>query len=225
MNDQRTSLIKEMLADGKSYAAIGKQLGLTRERVRQIANVLGVTAATSWGSARERRAKRLAAPERPDRRPSKSGLLLARLRELLHYEPQTGIWHWRRSGRIAGTRHVSGYVQIRVDGLLHMAHVLAWFYCFEQWPKNEIDHINRRRADNRLNNLRPATHMQNMGNSSKRRSNTSGKKGVWFDLSKGRWIAEIAHIKLGAFATAAEASEAYRRAARVRFGNHAYDGA
>lgn len=156
---------------------------------------------------------------------SKTDITLTRLKELLHYDRFTGIWTWLvdrgpvHAGEVAGTENDDGYIQIRIDRKLYMAHVLAWFYSFEQWPPNEVDHADRVKSHNWLNNLRQATHVQNLGNSGKRPNNTSGFKGVYRDGH--RWRAEIAHIKLGRFDTPEEASAVYEEAAKTRYGRFA----
>ena len=73
-----------------------------------------------------------------------------RLKELLSYDPATGIFAWktRRNqlsdiGQRAGTIHVCGYRVIRIDESGYQAGRLAWFYMTGQWPKSEIDHKNR----------------------------------------------------------------------------------
>jgi hypothetical protein len=159
--------------------------------------------------------------------PSKTDLALDRLREVLHYDQQTGIFHWivrrgpRLAGSIAGTVHVDGYAQIRIDGKLYMAHVLAWFYVHERWPNDQLDHKNMVKSDNRISNLRDATISQNLGNTGKRSLNSSGDKGVYFDPRTKKWRAEIAHVKLGRFENKEAAARAYADAARLRFGEFA----
>jgi hypothetical protein len=83
-----------------------------------------------------------------------------RLLELLEYDPDTGIFKWKvnrkrlaKVGTTAGSINGSGYIHISVDGKLYLAHRLAWFYCFQEWPEKNIDHINGIRTDNRLDNL------------------------------------------------------------------------
>jgi hypothetical protein len=98
------------------------------------------------------------------------------LHKLLHYDPATGVFTWRvsrghlKAGRVAGSIHsVQGYVFIEVGDRLHRhrypAHRLAWFYVHGRWPKNQIDHVNRNRADNRISNLRECSNGQNEANS------------------------------------------------------------
>lgn len=218
----RNTVIHNMILAGATYQAVGVRFGISRERVRQIAEKTGAAPLRKKFKLKAK-AERLSAVVRADKTASKTGLSLSRLRELLDYNRHTGEWTWLvdRNGQVkagdqAGTLNPDGYVQIRVDRKLYMAHVLAWFYSFGQWPKNQIDHADRTRSHNWLNNLRQATGVQNLGNSEKRKHNTSGFKGVYRDGKK--WCAEIAHIKLGRFDTPEAASAAYAEAAKTRYG-------
>ena len=92
-----------------------------------------------------------------------------RLCELLHYCPETGIFTWKvdrkrlaKAGTIAGSKNGTGYIQISVDGNLYLAHRLAWFYCFQEWPEKVIDHINSIKDDNRLDNLQDVSQNTNV---------------------------------------------------------------
>lgn len=93
------------------------------------------------------------------------------LRHLLHYDPLTGDWTWInptsrsiRCGDRAGTTRRDGRRQISVGGSLYLASRLAWLYMTGTWPQNEIDHENRIKGDDRWENLRDATHSENMFN-------------------------------------------------------------
>jgi hypothetical protein len=137
------------------------------------------------------------------------------LRELLHYEPETGVWTWRvrpancmRVGDIAGTDHIRGYRAILIARRQYLAHRLAWLYMTGAWPR-EIDHIDCNKANNCWANLREATHSQNVANIRRRRDNTSGLKGVCWHRAHNCWGAYIT-IKgkqrhLGYFDTSQEA--------------------
>ncbi len=101
-------------------------------------------------------------------------LTAARLRELLSYNPTTGVFRWRvtRGGRLAGARagcidRRNGYVVIRVGKVKYSAHQLAMLHATGEWPTLEIDHKNRRKADNRLCNLRQVSRRLNIINSAK----------------------------------------------------------
>jgi len=119
------------------------------------------------------------------------------LRELLTYDPDTGVFTWLESrgkakkGSVAGTI-AQQYRQIQVNKKLCLAHRLAWFYVYGYWPK-EIDHINHDKDDNRINNLREVTRSQNSRNQKMPKNNKSGHIGVSWDSSRKRFIAGIKH--------------------------------
>ena len=91
-------------------------------------------------------------------------LTYERLRELLHYDPETGAFTWIKStyrkgqpGTPAGCLSKRlGYILIGIDKRLYYAHRLAFLWMTKQWPEKEVDHINLDKADNRWANLRPA---------------------------------------------------------------------
>lgn len=123
-----------------------------------------------------------------------------RLRELLDYDPATGIFTWRVTrnrnaiaGSIAGTPD-SGYIKIWIDCRQYRAHQLAWFYVHGEWVR-EIDHKNRIKSDTRLANLRPATRKHNSENRGLQRNNTSGVRGVTWNKKERKWSAQIRHNK------------------------------
>jgi hypothetical protein len=153
-----------------------------------------------------------------------------RLRKLLHYDPETGVFTWRMqrgpaaAGAVAGSPHRDGYVCIGIDGRWYLAHRLAWLYMSGEWPENQIDHHDGKRSNNRIANLRPATHAQNQMNS--RAYGQSGRKGV--SWNRGRWQARIrvnrVLIHLGRFDDKEEAAAAYALHARKHFGEFARAG-
>jgi hypothetical protein len=105
-----------------------------------------------------------------------------------------------------------------------MAHRLAWLWHYGEWP-TQVDHINRVKSDNRIENLRLATNSQNRANTGLRRDNASGQTGVWFDNHRKKWAAEIhwqnQKTRLGRFNTFEAAQSAYRQAAKEKFGEFA----
>lgn len=147
-------------------------------------------------------------------------LTLPRLKSILHYTPETGLFVYKigRGGRAAGSpagtpHYVDGYIRIKLDGKMYSAHRLAWFYATGFWPEDEIDHINRNVADNRLINLRVVDHKSNCANTGRQRDNTSGFKGVVYRASTNRHLAQIyvdGKVKhLGSFVWASLAARAY----------------
>jgi len=149
----------------------------------------------------------------------------------LRYEPETGLFFWLsarpriRVGNQAGyLKKDRGYTYIEFDGKSYAAHRLAWFYVTKEWPKNQIDHINGNRSDNRIENLREATNSQNRANS--KSTNKNGLKGVkfipWIKEGGRCWQSQITHNKkvlyLGCYHTKEEAHEVYLKKAKELHG-------
>lgn len=104
---------------------------------------------------------------------------------MLRYDSDTGdfVWLTQKSncimvGSKAGCLRKTGYIEISLDGRLYFAHRLAWLYNFNNFPKEQIDHINGNRSDNRLANLREVSRAENMRNIKMQSNNTSGLTGV-----------------------------------------------
>ena len=154
-------------------------------------------------------------------------LTRARLRELLHYDKETGEFRWwKRVGNEMRPGSVAGYVQIYVQGRGYSAHQLAWLYMTGRWGRPMIDHRDGNSTNNRWRNLRRATASQNSANRRRPRHNTSGYKGVRLSRRSGRrWRAAIwknrRKIHLGTFPTPQAAHAAYAAAARKLFGKFA----
>ncbi len=145
----------------------------------------------------------------------------AELLEAVHYDPLTGIFTRRKSaGNVkAGSRigsHCSkGYLKAMVLGKYVKLHRLAWFYMKGKWPRQEIDHKNQIKDDNRFDNLRDVDTSTNcLNQTGARKNNYVGIQGVHLIQKTGRYRAtcSIKSVKhhLGVFATADEAGAAYR---------------
>jgi hypothetical protein len=156
-------------------------------------------------------------------------LTQTRARELLDYNPTTGVMTWRvrrgpnKAGAVAGYIHPSGYRFIEIDGRATSVHRVAWLLMTGKLPK-ELDHINLDKDDNRFANLRIVNRKQNCLNRPLRADNDLGVKGVRREGSGYR--ARITHngrlISIGTFATIKDASRAYREAASKLHGEFAY---
>lgn len=157
---------------------------------------------------------------------SKSELTAQRLRELLHYDPQTGVFTRLETTSFQRKRLIgkpcgciskgNGYIAISVDGRSYRGHRLAWLYVHGEWPA-VVDHINRNRSDNRIDNLRNVTQAINVQNSeTPMPSSKSGIRGVSWSVERKRWVAAISVNNkvrpLGRFMTQAEAHAAYLKA-------------
>lgn len=155
----------------------------------------------------------------------KRALTTERLKVLLHYNPETGVFTWRQqqgsravAGSVAGSASKNGRIEIGVDGTNHLAHRLAWLYMTGEWPADEIDHEDLDPSNNRWGNLRSATHLENSYNKRVRTQSKTGIKGVHFFKRTGKWTARIksdggSSRHLGYFDTAEEAAASYAEAA------------
>ena len=116
------------------------------------------------------------------------------LKELLHYDPDTGLFTRLKQtcnsvkiGDVAGTRNGKGYIDIRLKAIKYRASRLAWLYMTGEWPKEQIDHDDRVRHNNKWLNLNEATGQENSTNRSLRKDNTSEVTGVYFCKTSGNW--------------------------------------
>lgn len=128
-----------------------------------------------------------------------------------------------KAGNRAGRLLRTGYRSVHVSGRRYQEHRLVYLWHHGFMPK-QVDHINRDKSDNRIENLRAADHSNNQMNTDTRGSQ-SGLRGVRFVPKTGRWAARIyrngKEIRIGTFATPEEASAAYKEAAKNMFGDFA----
>jgi len=166
------------------------------------------------------------------------------LRELLHYDAATGgfiwkprpremfgtdhacaAWNGRYGGKSAGGFKKHGYLYIAIGRTKFLAHRLAWLIHYGDPVPNGIDHANGDSWDNSITNLRAATQSQNMINTRYRKTPRIGYRGVRPAHQRNGFTARISFgdkgVHLGTFATAEEASKAYREAAIRLFGEFA----
>ncbi len=152
------------------------------------------------------------------------------LRTAFNYDPTTGVftrkkkWGSKPIGSVVGGLSRDGYVQIGFNGRTHTAQRLAWLYVYGHWPVGVVDHINRNRTDNRIENLRDVSRPENANNSGPRQHSQSGVKGVSLrSLRNGRrpkkaWRADIMvndkRKFLGNFYTVEDAAAARANAER-----------
>jgi hypothetical protein len=139
------------------------------------------------------------------------------LKEQLDYNPETGIFTWKKlpekrpNNGIAGSLDNRGYTYIRINKKLYLAHRLAWLYVYGEWPQNNIDHINGIKYDNRIENLRDIPQRENCQNYTIHRN---GKLvGCYFNKNAQKWQARIrvkGRLKhIGYYNTEQEAHQVY----------------
>lgn len=145
-----------------------------------------------------------------------------RVRELFDYRDdgrlvrKISIQSRSQAGSVAGGNSTRGVVIVSVDYRRYKAHRLIWLWHYGILPP-EIDHIDGDPSNNRIENLRAATHATNMKNMKTPSTNRSGFKGVRFHLPTRKWTAQIGvnkkSVYLGIFLTPEDAYAAYCRAA------------
>ena len=144
------------------------------------------------------------------------------LKTHLRYDPDTGLFTWLQptSNRVkvgaqAGKLRKDGYVSIGLNGQQILAHRLAWLYTHGNWPAKEIDHINRNRQDNRIDNLRDVTRSENALNIGPHADGSSGFRGVSWDKIRKGWRVQLRingkQTYVGVFKNIDEAISAYEK--------------
>jgi len=157
-----------------------------------------------------------------------------RLKELLHYNKNTGIFTNRttrssvaKANEIAGGKNKYGYIVITLDYKEYYAHRLAILYMFGYPPKFHIDHKNHNKSDNKINNLRDVTILDNQRNRSLSVNNSTGFNGVHFDKVNRKYVASIKikgkKIHLGRYKDKQDAINA-RKKANIKYNFHTNHG-
>jgi len=138
-----------------------------------------------------------------------------RLLEVLHYDPETGIFTWLvdraiavRKGKIASKR------SIKIDGAYYRTGRLAFFYMMNKWPIPTVDHIDRNKQNHRWNNLREASRSLQVLNRNPSKRNINGSTGVYYieKRKNKKWRVKLRvqgkSVYRKSFATKEEAIEA-----------------
>jgi hypothetical protein len=153
------------------------------------------------------------------------GQLIWKARPLSEFKNQRAcnIWNTRYAGKVAGGLKPDGYWAICIDYVRYKAHRLVYAWHNGAYPSQlEIDHINGVPSDNRIENLRLATRTENVANSTKPYTNTSGFKGVFWSKRGKKFTAQIRingkRTHLGYFQSAEEAASVYARASLIHRG-------
>ena len=146
----------------------------------------------------------------------------------LRYDKDSGVFTWTESrgsvkaGDLAKSVNSLGYARVKVGGVHHLAHRLAWAFVHGSFPESEIDHVNGIKTDNRIENLRLATRSENQRNKGKLSNNKSGFKGVNWNPSTKKWAARCMvngkRTHIGYFDDVALAASAYQQVAASMHG-------
>lgn len=143
------------------------------------------------------------------------------IKQIVAYDPKTGQFtrNWAGYGRsigdVVGNIAKDGYVYIPVKGTNFLAHRLAWLFIHGLWPVEDIDHMDRNKANNCAANLCAVSRGENLQNMIMPKHNTSGYIGA-SKRKDGRWLSQLVvdrqHIHLGVYDTPLEAHLAYSKA-------------
>lgn len=158
---------------------------------------------------------------------SVTGVFTWRQRPIDHFKNshRQNIWNSKHSGTVAGSMTPLGYWRITINNKSYRAHRIAWLYTYGRWPKDQIDHIDGNKLNNRIDNLRKANNSENNRNVGLKKTNKSGHKGVSWNNRDKKWQAYIGvngrNKSLGSYDSAQEASEAYTQAAKIYHGDFA----
>lgn len=116
------------------------------------------------------------------------------LKQNIKYNPQLGVFYRKlKSGwkELNGTKTTKGYLLIATNKRQYLAHRLAWLYVYGEWPKDQLDHINGIRTDNRIENLREVSQTGNNRNMIRNRNNKTGIMGVYWCKQTQKWKVQI----------------------------------
>lgn len=131
---------------------------------------------------------------------SKDELTQELIAKVLKYDVLSGTLIWisnlhskraipgSRAGSLVST---TGYRSITLFGRSYLEHHLIWFIHYGVWPKEQLDHINQKRDDNRIANLREVTKAENARNRSRRKDTKTGEHGIWYNSRTFKYVAEI----------------------------------
>lgn len=153
----------------------------------------------------------------------KDDVPISYLRQIFEYDAERGLLIHKerphvRAGIAAGHVKLDGYIHVKIHQRAYYVHRIIWALVTGAWPKDQIDHVNLVKSDNRWTNLREATHSQNKANIRTLKAN--GLKGVRH-ATKNRWRANCGGNDLGYFLTEEAAHAAYAGAARRMYGEFA----
>jgi len=136
-----------------------------------------------------------------------------RLREVLNYDPETGLSTWvrgARAGEPAGALHDDrGFLKVSIDGQRHLLHRLAWLWMTGAMSRSTVEHMDGDRSNNGWTNLREGDRMQKALHRGPPRRPTH-VEGVWSvgERFEAAINVEGLTLSLGGFATARQAHDA-----------------
>jgi len=127
-----------------------------------------------------------------------------------------------KKGNLAGNTFNRGYRQVSIEKKSYLVHRVIFLMHYGYMPEF-VDHIDKDKTNDKIENLRASTKSQNSMNCYLRKDSTSGVRGVTWDKSRNAWLAQIqinnTHKFIGRFKLLNEAKEAYESNAKKYFGD------
>lgn len=177
----------------------------------------------------------MAANSKPENVRARKALTQERLKELLHYDPETGVFTWAigrpgaAKGAVAGCATKRGRWRIKIDRVEYFGHQVAFLYMTGEIPAELIDHRDLVPLNNKWENLREATPSLNNANTPKilkRGHAASALKGVYRGKTPGTWASRVTYrgkryFLGGSYLTEEGAHAAYVAKAQELFGEFA----
>jgi len=156
------------------------------------------------------------------------------LQGIATYDVDAGVLRWAvsrgkmRPGDRIGALDREGYRRVRIDNKQYLEHRLVWLWHHGEFPRI-LDHIDRNRDNNRIENLRLCNESQNAANAGKQSHNTSGYRGVYYERERDKWTVEIRVVvdghrtryRVGRYDTPDEAAIHYNLHLRRHFNDYA----
>lgn len=153
---------------------------------------------------------------------------LERLCQILELNHATGdLIHKKKcgtvEGSIAGNITAQGYVRVKIDGRLYLAHRIVFYMATSINPNGlEIDHIDGDKRNNVPSNLRMATRDQNRQNVGRYKNNTCKARGVYFNKARNAYFCHVQAFgkrkMFGPFQSVEQASSVYEIESKEKFG-------
>jgi len=128
-----------------------------------------------------------------------------KVQKFFTYNKNTGKLYWksahswknrhiinsRNANKEAGVVSNNGYLIVGLKQKWYKVHRIIWLYIYGYFPENCIDHINRNKTDNRIENLREVSNQCNVRNSKIAKNNKSTIKGVSWHKETSKWVVKI----------------------------------
>lgn len=119
-----------------------------------------------------------------------------KIEDCVTYDPLTGVFDRKlrtsnnQKMKDIAIKKKNGYCYVNVLGKSYLAHRLAYYLMEGVFPEEDIDHIDRDRANNVYSNLRPCSRSENLFNMGLVRKGKFSRN-VSLDKRRGTYYAQV----------------------------------